>query len=332
MSIAEVARRAGTSVATVSRVFNNPSIVNAQTCSNVLRAAHELGYVPNSSARTLRTRRNKVLGVMLPTLANPVFAQCLQGIAQEAETRGYAIVLTTTEYSPEREAAAAERLLNAGVEGLILVVSNPATSQVLQRTQQTKLPYVLAYNQAQEHPCISVDNHGAIFQLIERLHAAGHQRIGMVTGQLHASDRAQQRCKGYVEGMQAQHLSPLPVWELPFAEQALEHLQRDLMKATRPTALVCSNDVIAIRSIRAATLAGLRVPQDLCVVGFDGIGLGRDLTPSLASITQPNEAIGQQCVALLCNALTDGIALLPSHSVQLPYGWRAGESCAPLPL
>ncbi|GGH48481.1 LacI family transcriptional regulator [Comamonas phosphati] len=330
MSITEVARLAGTSVATVSRVFNNPEIVNPQTRASVQRVARELGYVPNSSARTLRTRRSQVLGVMLPTLSNPVFAECLQGIAAEAEQRGYAIVLTTTEYDQERETAAAERLLSAGVEALVLVVSNPATSQTLQRTRQVGLPYVLAYSQTEEHACVSVDNRQAIYHLVERLHDSGHQRIGMVTGQLHASDRAQQRYKGYLQGMQARGLTALPVWELPFTTQALEQLQQDLMQADPPTALVCSNDLIAIRSLRAAALAGLRVPQDLCVVGFDGIALGSDLTPSLASITQPNEAIGRQCVALLCDALARNALLCGNDSVHLPYGWRAGESCTPL--
>ena len=98
MSITEVARRAGLSVATVSRVFNSPEVVNAQTRSTVLRVAQEVGYVANASARTLRTRSSKVLGVVLPTLTNPVFAECLQGIASQAALRGYAISPCTTEY------------------------------------------------------------------------------------------------------------------------------------------------------------------------------------------------------------------------------------------
>lgn len=330
MSIAAVAQLAGTSVATVSRVFNTPGIVNAQTRGKVLAAAHSLGYVPNSSARTLRTRHSQVLGVVLPTLTNPVFAECLQGIAEAARERGYAIVPTTTEYCHEAESAATARLLAAGVDGLVLVVSNPQTSQALQRLQREARPYVLAYNHTEAHACVAVDNVRAIQDVIARLARAGHRRIGMVTGQLLASDRAQQRYRGYSTGMQACGLPPLPVWELPFTAQGLEQLQQDLASGPTPTALVCSNDLLAIRALRAATLAGLRVPADMSVVGFDGIALGCDLTPSLASITQPNVDIGRRCVALLCDALAQAQPLTPAHSLCLPHGWRAGESCAGL--
>ncbi|WP_373805212.1 LacI family DNA-binding transcriptional regulator, partial [Delftia acidovorans] len=133
MSITEVARRAGLSVATVSRVFNSPEVVNAQTRSTVLRVAQEVGYVANASARTLRTRSSKVLGVVLPTLTNPVFAECLQGIASQAALRGYAISPCTTEYDHAGEDAATTRLLASGVDALVLVVSNPGDSAALAR-------------------------------------------------------------------------------------------------------------------------------------------------------------------------------------------------------
>ena len=217
MSITEVARRAGLSVATVSRVFNSPEVVNAQTRSTVLRVAQEVGYVANASARTLRTRSSKVLGVVLPTLTNPVFAECLQGIASQAALRGYAISPCTTEYDHAGEDAATTRLLASGVDALVLVVSNPGDSAALARVRQAGKPYVLAYHHTHEHACVGVDNTRAVRELVLRLAAAGHSRIGMVTGQLRASDRAQQRCRGYALGMQAAGLSPLPVWEVPFA-------------------------------------------------------------------------------------------------------------------
>lgn len=330
MGIVEVARRSGISVATVSRVFNAPGIVNEQTREKVLGVAQELGYVPNGSARALRTRHSKVLGVVLPTLTNPVFAECLQGIAAEAQQRGYAIQPVTTEYCRQREEAAAQRLLAGNVDGLVLVVSNPQASKALQWIALAGKPFVLAYNHTPLHPCVSVDNTQAVRDLIRRLAQAGHERIGMVMGQAQASDRAQQRHKGYVEGMEAAGLKPLPVWEVTFAAGGLDALQQDLAGAAAPTAMVCSNDLLAIRTMRAASLAGLRVPADICVVGFDGIAIGCDLTPSLASITQPNAQIGGTCVRLLCGALGEQQALTPRHSVLLPHGWRAGESCGRL--
>lgn len=327
MSITEVARRAGLSVATVSRVFNSPEVVNAMTRSKVLRVAGEVGYVANASARTLRTRSSKVLGVVLPTLTNPVFAECLQGIASQAALRGYAISPCTTEYDHGGEEDAATRLLASGVDALVLVVSNPHDSAALARVRQSGKPYVLAYHHTPEHACVGVDNTGAVRDLVQRLAAAGHRRIGMVTGQLQASDRAQQRCQGYALGMQAAGLAPLPVWEVPFAATAVQMLRQHLAEPAPPTAIVCSNDLLAIRTIRAAALAGLSVPADLSIAGFDGIAIAGDLTPSLASISQPNHDIGTACVTLLCDALASKTPLGPQDSRCLPHGWRGGESC-----
>ena len=188
-------------------------------------------------------------------------------------------------------------------------------------------PYVLAYHHTHEHACVGVDNTGAVRELVLRLAAAGHSRIGMVTGQLRASDRAQQRCRGYALGMQAAGLAPLPVWEVPFAATAVQMLQQHLSEQAPPTAIVCSNDLLAIRTIRAASLAGFRVPADLSVVGFDGIAMAGDLTPSLASISQPNHEIGSACVRLLCDALAGKKTLAAQDSLCLPHGWRSGESC-----
>ena len=330
MNVTEVARRAGLSVATVSRVFNSPGIVQAETRAKVLKIATDVGYVANASARTLRTRHSNVLGVVLPTLTNPVFAECLQGIADEAALSGYAILPCTTEYDHRNEVDAVARLLASGVDGLVLVVSNPDESAALAQVRDTDKPYVLAYHRSDKHACVGVDNVGAVQALIGRLTQAGHQHIGMVTGQLHASDRAQQRCRGYALGMQAAGLAPLPIWEVPFAATAVQALQARMSEQAPPTALVCSNDLLAIRAIRAASMAGFSVPDDLCVVGFDGIAMGADLAPSLASISQPNRQIGSACVSLLCNALANKTPLTARHSVDLPYGWASGESCRAL--
>lgn len=330
MKILEVASKAGISVATVSRVFNTPEIVKPQTREHVLAIARELGYQPNSTARTLRTGHSRVLGVVLPTLTNPVFAECLQGIASKAQQSGYSILPTTTEYSHERETTETERLLAADVDGLVLVASDPQNSKALERIQKAEKPFVLAYNTTTAHACVSVHNAEAVQGLIERLVQAGHRHIGLVVGQLQASDRAQQRLKGYVQGMESAGLSAMPIWEVPFSAEGLQMLESHLRASTHLTAIVCSNDLLAIRTIRAASLAGLRVPADICVIGFDGIEIARDLTPSLASITQPNSQIGSTCVELLCTAIASHTLLTEQHSVLLPYGWRAGESCASL--
>jgi DNA-binding LacI/PurR family transcriptional regulator len=150
----------------------------------------------------------------------------------------------------------------------------------------------------------------------------------MVSGTLAASDRAQQRYRGYQKGMADAGLDAPPLIEVPFVESAVDMLANLLQARQRPTALVCSNDLLAIRSIRAAHLSGLGVPDDLSVVGFDGIALGEDLTPALTTIAQPNSDIGRRSVELLVQAMASGAALQADSSLLLPCFFRDGESCA----
>jgi LacI family transcriptional regulator, repressor for deo operon, udp, cdd, tsx, nupC, and nupG len=328
MSIQEVAKQAGVSSATVSRVFNLPDKVTLRTRERVQTIAKALGYLPNASARTLRTQRSRVLGVVLPTLLNPVFAECLSGIASAATAAGYAILPITTDYQLTQEDQAVNLLMAGNVDGMILVVSNPATSMALKRLKAANLPYVLAYNRHAAHPCVSVDSQAAVMALVAHLAQMGHSRITLVSGQLAASDRAQQRLRGFQKGMLAVGLKSTGLLEVPFVQSAVQDIKKLLSAKARPTALVCSNDLLAIRSIRAAHLAGLRVPQDLSVAGFDGIALGEDLTPMLSSITQPNADMGQRAAGLLMQALAAGAPLKPNASLTLTHAFREGESCA----
>lgn len=331
VSIEKVATKAGVSIATVSRAFNTPHKVTAETRQRVERIARALNYVPNSSARTLRSQRSRVLGVVLPTLLNPVFAECLDGIATAATASGYAILPVTTDYNLSTEENAVNLLMASNVDGMILVVSNPQTSQALKRLKRLNVPYVLAYNRHASHPCVSVNSQAAVMALVVHLAQLGHRRITLVSGQLAASDRAQQRLRGFQDGMQAVGLKSTGLLEVPFVKSAVQDIARLLTTKARPTALVCSNDLLAIRGIRAAHLAGLRVPQDVSVVGFDGIALGEDLMPMLSTITQPNAEMGRQAARLLMEALAAGAPLKPDASITLDYAFREGESYARRP-
>lgn len=317
------------SIATVSRVFNLPDKVSKDARQRVEAAALKLGYVSNTSARTLRTQRSRVLGVVLPSMLNPVFAECLQGIAQAATLTGYSIVPVTTEYEVELEERAANLLLGSSVDGVILVVSNPARSQALARLGASNVPYVLAYNRHSAHPCVSVDSEAAVTSLVRRLAGMGHRRIAMVSGSLLASDRAQQRYRGYVQGMQASGLEPR-LLEVPFVEAAVPKISAFLTRPGQPTALICSNDLLAIRSVRAVHQCGLNVPDDVTVVGFDGIEIGMDLTPALSTIVQPNAAIGRAAVDMLVAALDANTQLDSTSSITMEWTFREGESCAPV--
>jgi DNA-binding LacI/PurR family transcriptional regulator len=329
MTIAQVARRAGVSTATVSRAFNSPQLLAGATLERVRDSARALGFVPNASARTLRTQRSRILGVVLPTLRNPVFAECLEGIAARAGEAGYAIVPLFTDYTGARERDAIAHLLARDVDGVILTVASAARCASLKRLRAASLPYVLAYNRHPAQPCVSVDGEAACAQATARLLALGHRRIAMVSGTLAASDRARQRHRGYASAMAAAALARAELIEVPFLEDATDALAARLTRADRPSALLCSNDLLALRSLRAATLAGLRVPDQLSIVGFDGIALGDAIAPRLSTIVQPSGAMGEACVDWLVRSLGAGALPRPADSISLPYTLREGETCAP---
>lgn len=331
MNIQEVARKIGVSVATVSRSFNMPEQVNAATRERVLELAQTLGYVPNASARTLRTRRSRVLGVVLPTLTNPVFAECLEGVAEAAHSAGYSILPMTTHYDAALETRCVALQQAANVQGLLLVVSNPESSQALRNLKRARTPYVLLYNRHPEHPCISGNSEMAVVEMVTRLVDLGHRRLTMVSGQLAASDRAQQRYKGFLQGLKRAGIEGPSLLEVPFMESAMQQVVAHLQRPDRPTALVCSNDLLALRCLRAAQLAGLSVPKDISVVGFDGIAIGLDIMPMLSTIVQPNNEAGHLGVQWLVRAIEQGKRPTARESVMLAHDFRAGESCGRAP-
>jgi len=332
MTIEHVARQAGVSIATVSRAFNTPQLVARDTLERVQRTARALGFIPNASARTLRTQRSHILGVVMPTLLNPVFAECLDGIAAEAQSQGYAIVPLVSDYQVGHEESAIDRLVAHGVDGVILTVATAARSRSLARLRREGLPYVLAYNRQPRQPCVSVDGEAACAEVVDALLALGHRRIAMVVGTLAASDRAQQRHRGFQRALARAGIPPGELIEVPFLESATQTIAQRLRGRDRPSALVCSNDLLALRCLRAAALAGLSVPGDLSVIGFDGIALGEELSPSLATVVQPSREIGRACVAWLVRSLREGSAPRAEDSASLPYVIRAGESCAVSPV
>ena len=232
--------------------------------------------------------------MILPTLANPVFAECLQGIDELAATQGYRLMLMTTQYDEDRERHAIETLRAQRVEGLILTVADADTHPLLDELDRDGPVYVLTHNDTVRRPSVSVDNRQAAYDGVRMLIAHGHRRILMVAGTLAASDRARQRHAGYVQAMHQAGLTPAPALEVDFnAEELVPSVLAHLTSGpARPTALFCSNDLLAMVVIRGLRRARVNVPLDMSILGFDGLAVGELLSPPLASIGSPNREIG----------------------------------------
>ena len=330
-TITDVARQARVSPATVSRVLNASAPVSDAASRAVRAAASRLDFRPNLLGRSLRAKRSANIGVVLPTLSHPVFAECLQGLEAAARACDLALMVATTGYDPAQENAAIELLLRHRVDGLVLTVADSARSKVLDKLDAERMPYVLVYNQlagrrAQRRPTVSVDNRAAARQMVEHLIDLGHRRIAMVAGSFRESDRARLRHRGYEDALEAAGLAPLPPSELPFmADDARLALQDLLSRRDPPTALFCSSDQLALRVMRDLMLLGYPVPSRVSVAGFDGVQLGMLTTPSLTTVMQPSEQIAARALDLLR-------ALLAGEPVPAPallqHRLRPGESTA----
>lgn len=321
-TIKTVACHAGVSPATVSRVLNGSALVASDTADRVRRAVQALAFRPSLAGRSLRAARTRSLGVVVPTLTNPVFAECLAGTEAAARACGHTVGLVSTGYRAEAEADAVESLLRQRVDGLVLTVNDAARNRVLDRLERDRVPYVLVFNQLPhgERPTVSVDNRAAARDLVAHLIALGHRTIRMVTGQFRQSDRARLRYRGYSDAMRAAGLQPLPPLQMPFlAPDARRQLVEGLAARPRPTAFFCSNDYLAMTVIRDLAALGYGVPADVSVAGFDGIRVGELTVPALTTVVQPSEAIGRTAVELLVSRIAGELANAPellAHAVR----------------
>ncbi len=327
-TIHDVARRARVSAATVSRVLNRSALVSEATAGRVGRAVQALGYRPNLAGRSLRATRTRSLGVVVPTLTNPVFAECLAAIEAAARAHGNSVSLATTEYRAEAEADAVEALLRQRVDGLVLTVADAADNRVLDQLDRDRVPYVLAFNQLPraDRPTVSVDNRAAARAMVQHLIGLGHRAIRMVTGRFRQSDRARLRYRGYCDALRAAGLEPQRPLQMPFlAPDARCQLVEGLAARPRPTALFCSNDYLALTVIRDLTALGIRVPDEMSVAGFDGIRIGELTLPALTTVVQPSEAIGRTVVDLLLRRIAGEVPAIPA---VMSHVLRRGGSTA----
>ncbi|MCT9073506.1 LacI family DNA-binding transcriptional regulator [Cupriavidus gilardii] len=341
-TLMNVAKAASVSLATASRVFSNPELVRQDTAERVLRAAGELGFRPNLLGAKLRAQRTRIVGVMLPTMENAVFAECWRGIEEAALAQGYSLMLVTSRYDPQRERERIEYLLRHRVDGMVLTVADAARSAVLDQLDAERVPYVLAYNQGPrsgKRYSVSVDNRASARAGVETLIAAGHRRICVVSGAFAASDRARQRHAGYRDAMRAHGLEPLPPLSLPAhtptqTPAEVERIRQFVTAPSAPTALFCTNDMLAIGVISVLKRLGLSVPGDMSVLGYDGIELGQLLERPLSTVVQPNNEIGARALACLLAQLDSGNAGAGpdqglTRATLLPHALRAGATVAP---
>ncbi len=332
VTIRDVAERAGCSVSTVSRVLNGTGRVGADTRARVHEAAAVLAFRFDPVGQSLRSRRSRTLGALVPTLANPVFADAIEGVQSVARGAGYQLLLSSTDYAPEEEAAAVSTLLAHRVDGVILTVSDSAASPALDIVLEAGVPFVLVFNQpAQDLPAVAFDNAAAAADVARAMRARGHRETAFVAGRFRSSDRSKQRYLGFRDAWRAMGGPDPHLIEVDYTGRShCQALARILARHPGLTAFFCSNDMLALRVIADLRELGWGVPQDLSVVGFDGIDVAAMSQPTLATIETPSVRMGAEAAERVIREIEtrgepeDGLTLL-SHA------FRPGQSLGPAP-
>jgi DNA-binding LacI/PurR family transcriptional regulator len=316
-TLKQVALQARCSVATASRVLNHSGPVSQAAVLRVRRAAAEVGY--RMMGAPPRSRR-PVIGVLIPSITNPVFAASLSGIQNRMLAAGHSVLIAQSNYDPEQELYAVASLLGERPTGLILTVCNGQTSRAL---QQILPPTVLLNNlpTADFPSAVTVNNFEAGRKVTEYLLSMGHRRILFVSGDFKASDRASLRYQGYKQAMSQFGAAGFPALEISFVSGYDEIDLAQPISSMRPTAIIASNDLLALGVISAVRREGLRVPEDMSVVGFDGISIGRLTDPKLTTIEMPDASMGVTAASLLLDIAENGAA--PRH-LELDYVLRKG--------
>ena len=296
-TLQQIAFQAGCSLATVSRVLNGEGPVSAEMVRRVRRAAAELGYRPVQAGRTA-VRNQPVVGVLVPSVTNPVFAASLGGIQHRMQAANHGVLIAQSNYDPALEARAVRSLLEQRPTGLILTLCDARTSEAL----SAALPPTVLLNNlpvTRFAAAVTVDNYRAGFELTRHILDHGHRRILVVSGHFRSSDRARLRYDGYVAAMQEAGVPPIEAVEIPFVD-GYENLDLGtVLTHHRPTAIIASNDLLALGVIAALRRERLSVPDDVSVAGFDGIALGRLMSPTLTTIAMPDGDMGLAAAALL---------------------------------
>lgn len=306
--------------------MNQSGAATPATATRVREAISELCFRPSQIGRSLKTSKSRTIGVLVPSLVNPVFAESVAGIELAAQRAGYSVLLATSRYDRDRETSAIETLRAHWVDGLILTVASADHSASLDLLDASSVPYVLIYNQPHrgDRAAVSVDNVAAAREAVTSLVSLGHRRIAMLAGVRAASDRTILRQEGFEAAMRDAGLIPGLTLEVDFealnAERAISTL---FAGPEAPTALFCGTDLIAIAAMKALSERGLSVPRDVSVIGFDGIAVGAMLQVPLTTIVMPVHAMGERAVEQLLAQLN---AHVEPETLLLPYVLRAGAT------
>lgn len=331
VTIVDVAREADVSFATVSRVVNGKGYVSAQTRERVMQAMTKIGYTVNRQARVLAGGRNQVIGLLVPNLDTSYVGEIVKGIEEELTAASYDLMLYTTHRRRTREPVFVNSLINGMTDGLLMVLPM-APEAYVDSIRGRGFPFILIDHEGldQQGPSVGATNRDGAMAAIRYLLELGHRRIGIVTGNMEM-DCARERLAGCREALAlagipcASELEKIGDFHRPLAYVLTQEL---LQLPDPPTAIFAANDISAFGVMDAIHNAGLRIPDDISVIGFDDIPDARWGHPPLTTVRQPMWEMGKHATRMLLDAIND--PTIPPVRVELPTELIVRETCRAL--
>jgi LacI family transcriptional regulator len=303
VGISDVAREAGVSVGTVSNSFNRPDSVAPETRARILAVVERLGYVRSESARQLRTGTSRIVALLVLDLANPFFVEVANGAERAARAAGLGVMVCTSAQSPAEEAEYVGLFTEQQVRGVLVTPADP-TGRSLEPLRRQGIPYVVVDRLVEDaEVCsVSVDDVAGGRLAVEHLIAQGHRRIAYISGPAHLHQIRDRRA-GALDAVAAAGLPPQVLHELPTAHMTVaagrDAAARLLGLADRPTAVFCANDLLALGLEQALYAAGVKVPEEVAIVGYDDIEFASAVAVPLTSVRQPAAEMGRLAAQLL---------------------------------
>ncbi len=331
LDIRDVASHAGVSIATVSRTINAVPTVDKELAARVWRSIAELNYFPNTQARALVSGKSRLLGLLISEITNPFFPELIQGFEEVATEHNYEILIGSTNYDTRRMEMCIRRMIERHVEGVAVMtfgIEGPLLDELVSRN--IPMVFVDAAITGTKAAVLLVDYQQGFTEAVRHLHALGHTRIGFITGPM-AQRTCELRLQAYRHALELSGLDSPPEWivegnhSLSGGMAAMEKL---LKSRERPTAVLCSNDLSALGVLRSLASAGIAVPGEMSVVGFDDIDLTQFVYPPLTSIRMSRSDLARGAFSLL-RAQVEGAEPAAQRRAMVPTSLTVRESTGP---
>jgi DNA-binding LacI/PurR family transcriptional regulator len=321
VTIKDVAKKAGVAHTTVSRALRGSSLISPATTERVRQVAAEMGYQPSAAARSLKTNRSQALGVIIRNVDDPFFSEILQGIEETAQASGYSLFMAASQRDPAREQVIVRAMVERRVDGVI-ICSTTVSAEHSRQLARFGVPIVVVNNQAAEEYRYSIyhDDVDGARQLTRHLIELGHRKIAYL-GNASAGRSTLDRLAGFRQELEAagialsaEYIHQVPGGGPEAGRAGLEHFLR---LGSRPTALACYNDMMAFGVLQGLQKAGIQVPAQMSVTGFDNIVFSAYTNPPLTTFDQPKRTIGAQAAQLVLGLLANGDTSSPKiHTLK----------------